>query len=63
MKKNTFRQILNGLGFFHHTVEKNKTNILSKEKTEKLFFLSIEKAVKNNGFVITEKFQQTKCHF
>ena len=63
MKNITFRQMLNDLGFFHHTVEKNRPNILSKEKTVKFNFLSIKKAVKNNGFVITEKFQQTKCHF
>ena len=58
MKNITFRQMLNDLGFFHHTVEKNKTNILSKEKTEKFIFLSIEKAVKNNGFVITKIFNK-----
>ena len=55
--------MLNVFGFFHPTVEKNMPNILSKEKTVKFTFLSIEKAVKSNGFVITEKFQQTKCQF
>lgn len=58
MKNITFWQMLNDLGFFHHMVEKNRPNILSKEKTVKFTFLSIEKAVKNNGFVITEKSQQ-----
>ena len=48
--------MLNDFGFFHPTVEKNMPNILSKEKTEKFTFLSIKKAVKNNGFVLTERF-------
>ena len=56
MKNITFRQMLNDLGFFHHTVEKNRPNILSKEKTVTLTFLHIKKAVKNNGFVFTERF-------
>ena len=50
--------MLYDLGFFHPAVEKNRPNILSKEKTVKFTFLSIEKAVKNNGFVITKIFNK-----
>ena len=56
MKNITFRQMLNDLGFFRHTVEKNRPNILGKEKTEKLTCLYIKKAVKNDGFVFIKRF-------
>ena len=48
--------MLNDFVFFHPIVEKNMPNSLSKEKTVKFTFLFIKKAVKNNGFVLTERF-------
>ena len=45
-------------------VDRERVNEKGKlEENCQIHFLSIKKAVKNNGFVITEKFQQTKCHF
>ena len=56
MKNITFWYMLNDFGVFHPMMEKNMSNISSKAKTVKFTFLFIKKAVKNNGFVLTERF-------